>query len=62
MSTDTTEVDDIDELALDIERTIAKGKQILEDIPDYEDRRTKNSVQLRKVVEGDIDGVVMNDR
>ena len=53
---------EIDELAVEIEQKIEENREILDDLPEYESRRKSNTVQLRKVLEGSLDGVVTNDQ
>jgi hypothetical protein len=52
---------EIDELAMNIERSIEESRAFLDDLPTFEDRRKGNTVQLRKVLNGDIDGLVVDD-
>lgn len=53
---------EIDELAMSLEQTIADGREFLDDLPEFEPRRKSNTVQLRKVLNGDLEGLVTNDR
>lgn len=55
--------DELDELAMNIEESIAHGEEVLEEFEgEFEPRRKQNTVQLRKVLDGDIEGLVTNDR
>lgn len=53
--------EEIDELTRDVERTIQETEEFLDDLPEFEERRKSNTVQLRKVLNGDVEGLVIDD-
>lgn len=52
---------EINELAIDIETKISENEKLLNDLPDFTSRRKSNTVQLRKVINGDVEGLVTDD-
>lgn len=64
MNNDNTHQDvdnEINDLAIDIETKISENEKLLRDLPDFTPRRKSNTVQLRKVINGDVEGLVTDD-
>lgn len=64
MNNDNTHQDmdsEINDLAIDIETKISENEKLLSDLPDFTPRRKSNTVQLRKVINGDVEGLVIDD-
>jgi len=51
----------IDDLARDVETAIQEGREMIDSLPEFEDRRKSNTVQLRKVLNGEVEGMVIDD-
>lgn len=52
---------EIDALAFEIESKIKQNEMLLDELPEFESRRRSNRVQLRKVMNGDVEGMVTDD-